>query len=74
MNNLVSAPADFRYPISGTRDQRDLDEESGDESVLVDSENEDSDIDLDFIDGSEDEDECCHFSGKNISRFISIKV
>ena len=29
----------------------------GDESILVDSENEDSDIDLDFIDRSEDEGE-----------------
>ena len=57
MNNLESAPADFRHSNSGTRDQRDLDEESGDESILVDSENEDSDIDLGFIGGSEDEDE-----------------
>ena len=57
MNNLESAPADFQHSNSGTRDQRDLDEESGDESILVDSENEDRDIDLDFIGGSEDEDE-----------------
>ena len=53
VNNLEWAPADFRYSNSGTRDQRDLDEESGDESILVDSENEDSDIDLDFNDGPE---------------------
>ena len=53
MNNLESAPADFRYPNNGTRDLRDSDEESGDESV-VDSEDEDSDIDLDFTHGSED--------------------
>ena len=51
VNNLESVPADFRYSNSGTRDQRDLDEESGDESILVDSENEDSDIDLDFLTG-----------------------
>ena len=56
MNNLKSAPADFRYPNNGTRDPRDLDEKSGDESV-VDSEDEDSDIDLDFTHGSEDEEE-----------------
>ena len=37
MNNLESAPADFRYPNNGTRDLRDSDEKSGDESV-VDSE------------------------------------
>ena len=48
MKNLESAPADFRYPNSGTGDPNDSDEESGDESV-VDSEDEDSDIDLDFI-------------------------
>ena len=48
MNNLESAPADFRYPNSGTGDPNDSDEESGDESV-VDSEDGDSDIDLDFI-------------------------
>ena len=47
MNNLESAPADFRYPNDGTRDLRDSDEKSGDESV-VDSEDEDSDIDLRF--------------------------
>ena len=40
MNNLESAPADFRYPNSGTGDPNDSDEESGDESV-VDSEGED---------------------------------
>ena len=57
VKGLESAPADFRYSNSGTRDQGDLYEESGDESILVDSENEDSDVDLDFIDGSEDEDE-----------------
>ena len=57
VNNLESTPADFRYSNSGTRDQRDLDGESGDETILVDSENEDCDIDLDFIGGSEDEDE-----------------
>ena len=56
MNNLESAPADFRYPNNGTRDLRDSDEKSGDESV-VDSEDEDSDIDLDFTHGSEDEEE-----------------
>ena len=47
MNNLESVPADFRYPNNGTRDLRDSDEKSGDESV-VDSEAEDSDIDLRF--------------------------
>ena len=41
---MESAPADFRHPNSGTRDLIDSDEESGDESV-VDSEDEDSDID-----------------------------
>ena len=56
MNNLESAPADFRYPNNGTRDLRDSDEKSEDESV-VDSEDEDSDIDLDFTHGSEDEEE-----------------
>ena len=50
MNNLESAPADFRYPNNGTRDLRDSDEKSGDESV-VDSEDED------FTHGSEDEEE-----------------
>ena len=54
MNNLESAPADFWYPNNGTRDLRDSDEESGDE-IVVDSEDEDSDIDLDFTHGSEDE-------------------
>ena len=41
------------------RDHRDLDEELEDESILVDSKKEDSDIDLDFIyrSRSEDEDE-----------------
>ena len=43
MNNLESAPADFRYPNSGARDPNDSDEEPGDESV-VDFEDEDSDI------------------------------
>ena len=57
VNNLESAPADFRYPNSGARDLRDSDEESGYESVLVDSEDEDSDIDLDITDESENEDE-----------------
>ena len=57
VKSLESAPADFQYPNSGTRDPRDSDEESGDESVLGDSEDEDSDIDLEFTDGSEDEDE-----------------
>ena len=33
LNNLETAPADFRYSNSGTRDQRDLDEESGDARV-----------------------------------------
>ena len=47
MNNLESAPVDFRYPNNGTRDLRNSDEKSGDESV-VDSEDEDSDIDLRF--------------------------
>ena len=56
MNNLESAGADFRYPNSRTRDHRDLNDESGDESILVDSENEDIDTDLHFIDWSEDED------------------
>ena len=56
MNNLESAPADFRYPNNETRDLRDSDEKSRDESV-VDSEDEDSDIDLDFTHGSEDEEE-----------------
>ena len=56
MNNLESVPADFWYPNNGTRDLRDSDEKSGDESV-VDSEDEDSDIDLDFTHGSEDEEE-----------------
>ena len=31
VKSLESAPADFRYPNSGTRDRRDSDEESGDE-------------------------------------------
>lgn len=57
VKSLESAPADFRYPNSGARDPRDSDEESGDESALGDSEDEDSDIDLEFTDGSEDEDE-----------------
>ena len=56
VNNLESACADFRYPNSWTSDHRDLNDESGDESILVDSENEDSDTDLNSIDGSEDED------------------
>ena len=56
MNNLESAPADFRYPNSGTRDPRDSDEKSGDESA-VDSEDEDSNIDLDFTNESEDDQE-----------------
>ena len=51
---MESAPADFRYSKNGTRDLRDSDEKSGDESV-VDSEDEDGDIDLDFTHGSEDE-------------------
>ena len=57
VNNLDSAPADLRYSNSGTRDHRDLDEVSGDESILVDFENKDSDIDLDFIGRSRSEDE-----------------
>ena len=56
MNNLESASADFQYPNNGTTDLRDLDEKSGNESV-VDSEDEESDIDLDFTHGSEDEEE-----------------
>ena len=56
MNNLESAPADFRYSNNGTRDLRYSDEKSGGESV-VDTEDEDSDIDLDFTRGSEDEEE-----------------
>ena len=56
MKNLESAPADFRYPNSGTRDPRDSDEESGDDSV-VDSEDEESNIDLDFTNESEDDQE-----------------
>ena len=51
MNNLESAPAEFRYPNNGTRDLRDSDES------VVDSEDKDSDIDLDFTHGSEDEEE-----------------
>ena len=43
VKNLKSAPADSRYPNSGTRDPNDSDEKPGDES-LVDSEDEDSDI------------------------------
>ena len=31
VNNLESAPADFRYPNSGARDPNDSDEEPGDE-------------------------------------------
>ena len=56
VNNLESAPAYFRYPNSGTRDPRDSDEEPGDESV-VDSEDEDINIDLDFTHESEDDQE-----------------
>ena len=56
MNNLESALADSWNPNNGTRDLRDSDEKSGDESV-VDSEDEDSDTDLDFTHGSEDEKE-----------------
>ena len=52
MDNLESVLSNLRYSISGTRDEK-----LGDESILVDSDNEDSDIDLDFIYGSEDEDE-----------------
>ena len=57
MDNLESVLSNLRYSNSGTRDHGDLDEKLGDESILVDSDNEDSDIDLDFIYGSEDEDE-----------------
>ena len=58
MDNLESVLSNLRYSNSGTRDHGDLDEKSGDESILVDSDNEDiSDIDLDFIYGPEDEDE-----------------
>ena len=56
MDNLESVLSNLRYSNSGTmRDHGDLDEKLGDESILVDSDNEDSDIDLDFIYGSEDE-------------------
>ena len=48
MNNLESAPADFRYPNNGTRNLRDSDEKSGvSHESVVDSEDEDSDIDID---------------------------
>ena len=58
MNNLESAPADFQYPNSGTRDEdpRDSDEDSGDDSV-VDSEDEESNIDFDFTNESKDDQE-----------------
>ena len=57
MDNLESVLSNLRYSNSGTRDHGDLDDKLGVESILVDSDNEDSDIDLDFIYGSEDEDE-----------------
>ena len=58
MDNLESVLSNLRYSNSGPiRDHGDLDEKLGDESILVDSDNEDRDIELDFIYGSEDEDE-----------------